>query len=220
MPVTTRQIIQCRADAILRAWVKDPLIQVIAERPEVLARLVFLDTLGEGAESGRLGRYGARNVAMVTQPGPPDANASVWVRTKYGSYRAAYEAFLGTAYTHQIGTVDLSGYDVDHLLNRARSPEGSAFIRLEAVRSEVNQAWGRLFEKAASDDSFWANQNRTRRTMSYLIAAKLGGQMPPNGPTDSAGIRRLALFFGRYGLNVRESTEGIQNMLNFSYKVR
>lgn len=39
----------------------------------------------------------------------------------------------------------LAGYDVDHLLNRARSPGGSGFIRIEAINSAVNQAQGVLF---------------------------------------------------------------------------
>ncbi|WP_299438681.1 hypothetical protein [uncultured Rhodospira sp.] len=220
MAVPTHVIIRRRNDALIRAWVKDPLIQVLADRVDALPGLVFLDTHGAGASVDRLGRRSLKNVAVVKRPGPPDANASVWVRAPYASYRGAYTAFLAATYDTELDGVDLSGYDVDHLLNRARSPQSSVFIRVEAVRSEVNQAWGRLFEKVASDKVFWANQHRTRRTMSYPIVAKLGGQMPPTGPRDMAGLHRLALFFRNHGLDPGESAQGIKTMLDFAYRVR
>jgi len=220
MAVTARQIIRRRNDAIIRAWIENPLIQIMVEQIDVLPRLVFLDTKGEGAEAGEMGRRSARNVAMVSQPGAPDANASVWVRSRYASYRTAFESFLESAYANELDAVDLDGFDVDHLMNRARSPADSVFIRVEAVPSEINQAWGRTFEKAASDTVFWANQHRNRRTMSYMVAAKLGGQMPPMGPGDSAGLKRLEIFFRRYGLSSQETLSGLQSMLDFSYQVR
>lgn len=160
------------------------------------------------------------NTVIVSRPGDPDRNASVWVRASYTGYRPAYIAFLNLVYGTQATTVDLAGYDIDHLLNRARSPGGAGYIRIEAVRSPVNQAWGRLFERAASHPGFLANQNRLRRTLSWTICAKLANRFPPNGPADTGGINRLAAYFQTLGMDAGEARAGLAAMLNFSYGLR
>ena len=86
--------------------------------------------------------------------------------------------------------------------------------------SEVNQAWGRLFEKAASNPAFFANQQRTRRTLSWTICAKLANQFPPYGPDDVPGLNRLVAYFQTIGLDPAESRDGLSSMLNFAYGVR
>ena len=129
---------------------------VQVESPHALPGLVFLDTGGEGAAVGASGRRSEDNAVVVRGPGDADAATSVWVRANYQGYRGAYLAFIRQVYRIPADTRHLAGYDVDHLLNRARSPEGMGYVRIEAVPKEVNQAWGRLFERTPAIRSFTA----------------------------------------------------------------
>jgi hypothetical protein len=209
-----------RREALVRAWARDPLIQVQVESPQALPRLAFIDAPGGEAGVEALGRRSAQNVALVNNPGDPDLNASVWVAARYSSYKSGYLAFVRSVYNIDAQASQLAGYDIDHLLNRARSPQDSTFIRIEAVPSAANQAWGRLFEKAASNPQFFANQQRERRTMSFMICAKLAGELPPLGPGDGAGVNRLVNFFASIGIPNDEARKGLMSMLNFAYKFR
>ncbi len=213
-------IIKRRQSALLRQFKGDPLVQVMAESPQVLPGLVFLDNYGEGAFAEKIGRRSAKNAAVVSRAGNPDRNASCWVKAGYGSYRKAYIAFINQVYGTKASSSDMANYDVDHLLNRGRTATSTNFIRVEAVRSDVNQKWGALFEKNASNPEFYANKNRNRRTMSWVICAKLGNVMPPSGPRDVNGIARLAAFFATMGFDRNEANDGIQSMLEFAYKLR
>ena len=168
---------------------------------------------------GAVGQRSQTDTVIVSRPGDPDRNASVWVRATYRGYRSAYLGFLNQVYGTEATPADLVGYDIDHLLNRARSPDGAGFIRIEAIRAEVNQAWGRLFEKAAST-RFYASQHRLRRTMSWVICAKLANQNPPVGPSDAGGIDRLVGFFRSLGIGADEARQGLTEMLKFAYSLR
>ena len=205
---------------MLAAWVRDPLIQVQVESPAALPRLAFIDPDDVAPIAEKLGRRSPNKVAIVKNPVNPDLNASVWVAADYQGYKNAYLAFLRIIYQIEATAADLAGFDVDHLLNRARSPSAGTFIRVEAVPRQANQDWGRLFERTASDPRFFANQNRERRTMSYVIAAKLAGQLPPLGPNDLAGVKRLALYFASIGIPLAEAQAGVTSMLDFAYKFR
>jgi hypothetical protein len=213
-------IITRRREALIKAWKQNPLILVQVESPQALPRLAFIDVPAAAGTLGALGQRDARNVAVVRNSGDPDANASVWVAARYSSYKSAYVAFINSVYDVKATASQLGGFDIDHLLNRARSPQDSTFIRIEAVPDAVNQAWGRLFEKASSNPQFFANQRRERRTMSWMICAKLAGEMPPTGPNDSFGIDRLVSFFRSIGLAADEAREGLTQMLTFAYKFR
>ncbi len=213
-------IIDQRRNALIAQWQLDPLIVVQVESPDVLPVLTFLDDQGREAGVTAIGRRSQTNTVIVSRPGDPDRNASVWVKASYTGYRTAYIGFLNHVYGTQATTANLVGYDVDHLLNRARSPAGAGYIRVEAVHSPVNQAWGRLFERAASHPGFFANQNRLRRTLSWTICAKLANRLPPNGPNDTAGINRLTAYFQTLGMDADEARTGLTSMLNFSYSLR
>lgn len=215
--MTMGAIIARRSNAILTQWRLDPLLQVQIEHPTALANFQFLAAEGGAGAVDPLGRRAVTNAGVWRRPGDPDANASLWVRAGYDSYRGAYLAFVREVYGLTATLSDLAGYDVDHLLNRARSPLDSTFIRLEAVPTAVNQRWGALFERFASDPNFFANQRRERRTMSWMIASKLAGQMPPNGPDDTAGIQRLVAFWVSRGFSAQEAENGLRSMLNFAY---
>ncbi|GLQ54660.1 hypothetical protein [Devosia nitrariae] len=214
-------IIDRRRLALIQSWVANPLVQVQVESPMVLPRLVFInDETGQSGSVGQVGRRAMTNTAIVEGGPDKDRSWSVWVASGYSSYQKAYLAFIHTAYGIDRGPADLAGYDIDHLLNRARSPLGSSFIRIEAVSSLANRAWGGLFEKAASNRAFHANRVRERRTMSWMICAKLAGQMPPAGSGDTAGINRLIAFFRTLGLSDTEARDGISSMLDFAYRLR
>ena len=214
-------IIERRRSALIAEWKQNPLIVVQVESPAVLPVLTFLDDRGQGAGVGAVGRRSQTNTVIVSRVGgDPDRNASVWVKASYTGYRTAFNGFLNHVYGTQATTADLAGYDVDHLLNRARSPGGAGYIRIEAVNSAVNQAWGRLFEKAASNPAFFANQHRLRRTLSWTICAKLANRFPPTGPNDVGAINQLAAYFQTLGMDANEAREGLTSMLNFAYGVR
>ncbi len=218
--MSVRDIIRRRRDALVAAWIRDPLIQVQVETPFALPRLAFIEDGASPASPGALGRRNPTKVALVENLANPDLNASVWLAADYGDYKGAYLSFLRRAYKVEAKRLDLAGFDVDHLLNRARSPKDSTFIRIEAVPSAVNQDWGRLFERAASNPDFYANANRERRTMSYVICAELAGQAPPLGPGDAAGVARLASYFASVGIDRNEALNGLNSMLAFAYKLR
>jgi hypothetical protein len=218
MPLTA--IIASRRLALVNRWRANPMVLVQVETPGALPDLVYLDDNSERADVGRLGRRSTGSVAIVRRSGSPDTNASVWVRADYSGYQSAYLAFVREVYGEAVTTADLSGFNVDHLLNRARSPGGAGFIRIEAVHDAANQAWGRLFEKQASNPVFYANQHRSRRTMSWVICAKLAGQMPPAGPDDTAGIDRLVHYFVSIGMTADEARNGLASMLDFAYGLR
>lgn len=210
------QVVTQRRDGLLRRWAANPSQMVQVENPAALGRLAYID-VEQSAQIGTMGRRSLDNVAMVYAS---DGMApALWVRANYHSYRAAYEAFLKEHYGIANPKQGLQRYDIDHLLNRARSPSGNTFIRIEAIESHVNQEWGRTIEKIASNPKFWANQNRERRTLSWFIAAKLAGAMPPSGPNDQAGIQRIATRLAPYGLQPHETITGLTDMLRFAFGV-
>jgi hypothetical protein len=216
--MSLQALIRRRQRALFDAWVRNPLVQVQVEHPEALGRLVFLDDFDEDVQTGKAGRSSLKNVAIVQKPGNVDENASVWVRAGYSSYQKAWLRFVEQVYGIKAAPSDLAGYNIDHLLNKARSPNQAGFIRIEAINDAVNQAWGGLFERAASNPEFSANQNRLRRTMSWIIAAKLMDQPPPRGPNDQQGIARLVQFFNQNGLAADNPQRGLTDMLQFAYK--
>ncbi|MBK9083485.1 MAG: hypothetical protein IPL88_16065 [Rhizobiales bacterium] len=211
-------IMQERRRALIRAWARDPLILVQAEAPGALPGLVFLDESGAGADLARAGRIRAGNAAIVRRPGAAHDNASLWVAAGYGGYRGAYVRFLQDVYGERASEAELDGWDIDHLLNRARAPDATCFVRVEAIPANANRQWGSLFEKAASDPRFFANRERRRRTMSWMICAKLAGKPPPRGPEDAAQMERLATFFASIGLPADEARRGVGEMLDFVYR--
>jgi len=211
-----RQLLKQRCDELLRRWVRDPLIPVQAEAPEVLGRLADID-LDSASDTAVVGRRSLRNAVQVSPIGVGGTHAaSLWVKASYDGYRHAFKAFLVEDYGLVDTAIDLSGFDVDHLLNRKRSPGGSTYLRLEAVPSTINQAWGSVFEKPASNPEFYANQARTRRTLSWPIAAKLAWIAPPNADEGAAGIARVATGLAGYGLDRDAAIKGLTDMFEFA----
>ena len=140
--MSLQALIGRRQRALYDAWVRNPLVQGQAEHPDCLGRLVFLDEFDEEVETGQAGRRSLKNVAIVSKPGNPDENTSVWARDGYSSYQKAWLGFVNQVYGIKATSQDLAGYNIDHLLNKARSPDKAGFIRIEAINDAVNQAWG------------------------------------------------------------------------------
>jgi len=218
--MSLHSVIAQRQHALFNAWKANSFHQVQVASVEDLRRQAFIDDLDLDVTVEKAGRRSLRNAVVVRREGNLDANSSVWVRADYSGYQKAWLAFIKQVYGIEGQAADLAGYNVDHLLNRARSPGGNGFIRIEAINASVNQAWGRLFEKAASNPEFYANQQRFGRKLTWLIAAKLMGQMPPRGPNDRAGIDRLVAFFNAQGMADENPREGLTNLLEFGYRFR
>lgn len=209
-------IMNNRRKALVARWIADPLILVIVEDMHQLRGTVDLLHMSEDGLSGatvkRVGRRSESNVAILKRPGNPDETTSVWVKASYRSYRSAYLAFVKEVYGIDAKKTDFAGFDADHLLNRARSSAGNEFIRLEAVPSDVNQGWGRTFEKSAGFDS-----RRSRRTMDFTICAKVAGLAPPRNASDTRRIDEIVRFFIRQGMP-RWEAEGFRERFAFGYR--
>lgn len=218
------QIATLRRDTLINEWLKTGLVMVQVEGTSVLGPLVFIDEYVEDPSSmpatpQRVGRRQEKNVMCVQREGLSPNSASLWVASRYEGYREAYLAFLKVAHKVELKMKELAGYDADHLLNRARSPKDTTFIRLEAVPADVNQAWGAFFEAAASDPSFHANKVRERRTMSFMVASKAAWQMPPEGPNDTFGINTLVKYWTNRGFPAEQARSAIDFELKHVFKL-
>jgi hypothetical protein len=217
------QIATARRESLINEWLRTGSVLVQAESTSVLGTLVFIDEHVENPSTApsaqRVGRRLDRNVVCVQRDGLAASSASLWVAARYEGYREAYLAFIKVAHQEALKMTDLAGYDADHLLNRARSPKDTTFIRLEAVPADVNQAWGSFFEAAASDPSFVANRQRERRTMSFMVASKAAWQMPPEGPTDTYGINALVKYWANRGFPAEQARSAIDYELKHVFKL-
>lgn len=208
-------IIRARTSSLLNSFVRDsfpPLVEVddvnaLAGLTEVLDE--FSDT---GLGAGGLNRRSTGNVVMLSVAGGAADKASVWVRADYSDYRAAYSAFVRKAYGITVSTADLAPYDVDHLLNRARAGTGNTLLRIEASPLGINRQWGSVLEKLASQATVAGNL-RTRRLMSYLIAAKVAGFAPPVTLQDPVGRARLVRELVSLGIAQQEAQDGLDVLL-------
>lgn len=213
--MTLASIIQSRTSALINAFVHDtfpPLVEV--DDVNALAGLTtVLDEFADaGLGAGRVNRRSTGNVVMLAAAGGAADKASVWVRADYSDYRAAYAAFVRTGYAITVTTADMAPYDVDHLLNRARAGNGNTLLRIEASPLGINRQWGSVLEKLATQSNVAGNQ-RTRRLMSYLIAAKVAGFAPPTNLQDPVSRARLAQQLASLGIPLKEAQDGLDNLL-------
>jgi hypothetical protein len=87
----------------------------------------------------QLGQRNMENVVLVDTP----EGTQLWVNPEYSDYRGAWEAATGQPIA--------SGFDVDHVQNKARATQqGYAYVRLLLVDSTANQGTGRNWEKAVA----------------------------------------------------------------------
>jgi len=208
------QIADRRRHSLVRQWVQEPdwvLAQV--DSPGMLQGRAH-DISGDAeAQAGRVGVHRLGSVIMLEGGTDRDRTWSVWARASFSNYKAAYLAFLRHAYRVTASADDLPGYQVDHLSNRAYAPSGQEFIRLEAIPTAINHAWGVNFESRRTENT----DARPMHKVSWASCAKLGGQLPPAGPNDTAGINRLATWFASLGMDPDEARGGVTRMLQHAY---
>jgi hypothetical protein len=203
-----------RRRAIIDDWVHKPdWVLVQAESPEMLRGKVQDLTSEVGARIGRVPGHQERSVMMLEGGSDRDRTWSVWVRASFSNYKAAYLSFVSHAYGVTLSGDDVPGYEVDHLSNKAYAPTGQEFIMIEAIPKTANQRWGVNFESRRTANT----DPRASHRLSYMSCAKLAGQLPPNGPNDTAGINRLVAYFASIGLNPQEAQQGVQTMLQHAY---
>ena len=149
----------------------------------------------------------------------PDRH-SIWVRAKYTSYRSAYRRFIGQAYDG----VDWDGFadlDVDHILNRARLKRLDYYVRLEAVRWDINQQHGRTVEAAAGKNPREKKTGKGERPLTALSILKLAGLQAPSSPSDQAAIDAARRFLiGSQRWHPLAADQGLADMLHRAYEVR
>lgn len=206
-----------RNRAIISQWVQNPNMIVSAVDVTELPLLVSLYNHNSKPKIMALGNIDLNNAFMLKSEGNPDYNASIWVRCgkkgcHYTEYRAAYRKFLEQAYNIKIEKKDPEGREVDHLLNLGRAETEGVFVRVEAVKTRVNRAWGGGFERVSSSDHFSVSNSRSKRIISWSIAAKLGDQMPPRNKYDKDGLERLKIFFKGMGISELELTNKVANI--------
>ena len=214
-------IVRRRCEALLQHHCDVSRVPLLVSVPtaQSLGTLSFLDEFDEDEEVSQLGRRARGSVVVRQGPGNPDTEASLWVASSYGGYRAAYRAFLKQVYGLTVPKAALGPYDVDHLLNRARSAGGSAFLRVEAIPSGDNQAWGRVYEKAASQPGLPKN-DQGFRYLSHTIAAKIAGLRPPSGPDDRQAVVAIEAEFRRRGMPQWALDQALDNILGRDMRKR
>lgn len=203
-----------RRRAMIDQWVRSPewaLVQV--ESPDMLHGKVRNITAEAGGRAGRISSHRERSVIMLEGGSDRDRTWSVWVRATFSNYKQAYLAFIHHAYGVALTGEDVPGYQVDHLSNRAYAPTGQEFIRVEAIPKVANHRWGVNFESRRTENT----DARPTHRLSYMSCAKLGGQLPPAGPNDSAGINALVAYFTSIGLDPQEARQGVTSMLQHAY---
>ena len=125
---------------------------------------------------------------------------------------ALINAFVHRMSHIKVTTTDMQAYDVDHLLNRARAGNGQTLLRIEASPLGINRQWGSVLEKLATQSNVAANK-KTRRLMSYLIAAKVAGFAPPTTLQDPVSRARLVRELASLGISQKEAQDGLDSLL-------
>lgn len=209
------QIVEDRRDHLLRVFATEFPRLVEVESAEGLESLLTL--LGEfafaDATVNQHGKRALNNTFIVSGSEGLPENASLWVRAGYNDYRPAYSAFIKSIYNLQLTKDDLKCYDVDHLLNRKRAGSSTALLRVEALPLGANRSWGHLEEWASTSNV--AGNNRVRRLMSYIIAAKVAGLSPPSSLSDQSVREELADGLAKkLGLRRKEVRQGLNEMFD------
>ncbi len=157
--------------------------------------------------------------AAIVWRDTPDRH-SIWVRAKYTGYRDAYRRFIDSAYDD----VDWDGFadlDVDHILNRARLRRLDYYVRLEAVRREINQQHGRTCEAASGKNPREQSTGKPERPLTVLSILKLAGIPAPAGPADRSAIAAARTFLvGNQRWLPELADNALADMLHRAYEVR
>lgn len=190
-----RKVCQLRTEAFLNAWSTDDFVPMTyTEPPGADGIVVYHHPKGGEMHRGEvheLPGFSMEDAVVVTHEHPDKwFSPALWVRNDYPYYLRAFRKFL-RRYHNCDETTPLStvGYDVDHLRSKKQTPAGT-FIRVEAVPSASNQAWGARYESLAARGS----RTRPRGTADWMTVAKVGNVEPPTDWSDLEGIKRILDF--------------------------
>ena len=212
--MSVHQIVQRRRDALLNHFCNNGNMPALLAVPsaQTLGQITFIDGFDENHEQEQLGRRRTSSVLIHRGPGDRDSNTSLWVAAGYSGYARAYRAFLKEVYGVTATSNDMAPYNVDHLLNRARAPESSAFVRVEAISGPSNQIWGSIYESKASNPEIRKNQ-QGYRYMSLTIAAKVAGFPPPRSADDAEACAAIEDYFIQRGQPEATTRGAVGHML-------
>ncbi|WP_342077666.1 hypothetical protein [Yoonia sp. SS1-5] len=161
---------------------------------------------------------GRRGPVIWDQSGPH--GSSLWVPKSYEAYRAAFFDFIALVYGPDVDMAGKDLYDVDHIFNRARAPQGF-FVRVEAVVSEINQSHGRTFEKTNTNslvELARRSNGKDHRKMTFISALKLANLDPPRNANDAEQIAAITQYFTQNGWPPFLITQALDNLIEVAQR--
>src|SRR6185312_1317054 len=140
----------------------------------------------------------------------------LWLRPEDDDYKAKYEAFLERH--HGINTMP-SGYDVDHLFNRARAINlGLSYVRMVLLGPGENRSHGAGYEKSRTAGHIGTPGNQ--RGIDEIMLLKLCGIRSPRknrplSPETLTHIRRIASLFSIPPLEIERNIRELMEVAAF-----
>ena len=132
MALTPTLIVERRRNALVDQWKQDPLIVVQVKSPGASGPDLPRRSRPRGGRRRRRPAQPNQHGDRVA-PGRPRPQRQCLGQSELHGLSHGHIGFLNHVYGTQATSTNLAGYDVDHLLNRARSPGGAGYIRIEAV---------------------------------------------------------------------------------------
>lgn len=115
--------------------------------------------------------------------------SDLWVRTYptvYANYREAFKNFAAIYHKVSLSGGE-EGYNVDHMLNGARANAyGMGFVRVALVKEDVNQGWGRTYERRVTGRHPVRHKNVYPGTL--ITFAKILGAPAPRSNTEAPQV--------------------------------
>lgn len=137
----------------------------------------------------------------------------LWLRPEDEGYRATYEAFLQRHYNIPMMP---SGYDVDHLFNRARASDlNLMFVRMVLLGPGENRSHGAGYEKSRTSGGI--GKPGRERGLDEIMLMKLCGIRSPrkNRPLSAemiAHIYRIAALFNLPPLEIEQNIRDLMEV--------
>lgn len=188
-----QNVCETRREKFLERWRDDPAIPIFTPESE-LDKIYFGPDHSpcHFGKKSELANVKTSDAVIITVPGNCAFYTSLWVRNDFKGYVSAFRKFLEIV--HQIPseepTLGSLGYDIDHLRNKASTPPGT-FIRIEAIPSAPQRAWGRNYERALSSPEF---DKKAKGITNWMTVAKIAGFHPPADWDDTKWVQKLEEF--------------------------
>lgn len=140
----------------------------------------------------------------------------LWLRPEDDNYKATYEAFLRRHYSIAIMP---TGYDVDHLFNRARASELKlAYVRMVLLGPGENRSHGAGYEKSRTKGGI--GKSGRERGIDEIMLMKLCGVRSPRknkplSPEMIVHIHRIAALFNMQPLEIEQNIRELMEVAAF-----